>query len=182
MKSCLADLYRKVSAQIRKELRVKEAESRLRLYRHYIPFIIEAISESIDIDAKRLYELFNKLAEKHVRGHGSLQDETYKEDKITKDRIQQEIGKNIKMSSKLSTNILGMKTLSDEDRYLRSSPSDVHTKENEIIPRRNEFKHTGKVKNNNKNKIKSKKEIGTHTQITLDKFDKTKQAKTSRRK
>ena len=30
MKSCLADLYRKVSAQIRKELRVKDAESRLR--------------------------------------------------------------------------------------------------------------------------------------------------------
>ena len=66
MKSCLADLYRKVSAQIRKELRVKDAENRLRLYRHYIPFIIEAISESIDIDAKRLYELFNNLAERHV--------------------------------------------------------------------------------------------------------------------
>src|SRR5919112_1413276 len=31
MKACLADLYRKVSAQIRKELRIKEAESRLRL-------------------------------------------------------------------------------------------------------------------------------------------------------
>jgi DNA topoisomerase VI subunit B len=183
MKSCLADLYRKVSAQIRKELRVKEAESRLRLYRHYIPFIIEAISESIDIDAKKLYDLFNKLAEKHVRGHGSLLDETYTEDKITKDRIQQEIGKDIKMSSKLSTNISGMKTLSDEDKYLRSSPSVTHTKEKEIIPRRrNEIRHTEKVKNNSKNKIKSKKEIGTHTQITLDKFDKTKQPKTSRRK
>ncbi|CAN5139360.1 DNA topoisomerase VI subunit B [soil metagenome] len=182
MKSCLADLYRKVSAQIRKELRVKEAESRLRLYRHYIPFIIEAISESINIDAKRLYELFNKLAEKHVRGHGSLLDETYTEDKITKDRIQQEIGKDIKMSSKLSTNILGTKTLSDEDRYLRSSPAASHKKVKEITPRRNEIRHTEKVKNNNKNKIKSKKEIGTQTQITLDKFDKTRQAKTSRRK
>ncbi|MDQ6866361.1 MAG: DNA topoisomerase VI subunit B, partial [Thermoproteota archaeon] len=47
MKACLADLYRKVSAQIRKELRMKEAESRLRLYKHYIPLIISAISESI---------------------------------------------------------------------------------------------------------------------------------------
>lgn len=182
MKSCLADLYRMVSAQIRKELRVKEAESRLRLYRHYIPFIIEAISESIDIDAKRLYELFNKLAEKHVKGHASLLDETYREDKITKDRIQQEIGKDIQMSSKLSTNILGTKTLRDEDKYLRSSPSAAHTKEKEIISRRNEIRHKEKLKDNSKNKIKSKKEIGTHTQITLDKFGKTKEAKISRRK
>jgi DNA topoisomerase VI subunit B len=182
MKSCLADLYRKVSAQIRKELRVKEAESRLRLYRHYIPFIIEAISESIDIDAKKLNDLFNKLAEKHVRGHGSLLDETYTEDKITKDRIQQEIGKDIKMSSKLSASISGMKTLSDEDKYLRSSLSNAHTKEKEINPRSNEIRHTKKVKNSSKNKFKGNKENGIHTQITLDKFDKTKQPKTLRRK
>ena len=96
------------------------------------------------------------------RGHGSPLDETYTEDKITKDRIQQEIGKDIKMSSKLSTNILGMKTLSDEDKYLRSSPSvsPYKRKRNYSTPR-NEIRHPEKVKNNSKNKIKSKKEIGT---------------------
>ncbi len=52
MKSCLSDLYRKVSAQIRRELKLKEDENKLRLYKHYIPFIIDAISESIKIDSK----------------------------------------------------------------------------------------------------------------------------------
>src|ERR671911_2379806 len=129
MKSCLADLYRKVSAQIRKELRIKEAESRLRLYRHYIPFIIEAISESIDIDAKKLYELFNELAEKHVRGVTSQGQPSYKEDKITEDRIQQEVGENIQVSSKISPDIFGAKTIRNENKYLRSNPSALRTKE-----------------------------------------------------
>jgi DNA topoisomerase-6 subunit B len=44
MKACLSDLYRKVSAQIRKELRMKEAQSRLSLYKYYIPLIVNAIS------------------------------------------------------------------------------------------------------------------------------------------
>ncbi|HZA68263.1 MAG TPA: DNA topoisomerase VI subunit B, partial [Nitrososphaeraceae archaeon] len=54
MKSCLSDLYRKVSAQIRRELKIKEDENKLRLYKHYIPFIVSAISESIKIDTKKL--------------------------------------------------------------------------------------------------------------------------------
>src|SRR5215204_3925148 len=119
MKYCLSELYRKVSAQIRKELRMKEAQGRLRLYRHYIPFIIEAISESIDIDAKRLYEVFNELAEKHVRGVTSQGKPSYKEDKITEDRIQQEVGENIQVSSKISPDIFGAKTIRNENKYLR---------------------------------------------------------------
>jgi len=68
MKSCLSDLYRKVSAQIRRELKLKEDENKLRLYKHYIPFIIDAISESIKIDSKKLSIAFQNLAERYVSG------------------------------------------------------------------------------------------------------------------
>lgn len=68
MKSCLSDLYRKVSAQIRRELKIKEDENKLRLYKHYIPFIVSAISESIKIDTKKLSNAFQILAEKYVGG------------------------------------------------------------------------------------------------------------------
>jgi DNA topoisomerase-6 subunit B len=66
MRLCLSDLYKKVSAQIRKEIRIKEAENRLRLYKHYIPLIVDAISESIKIDAKKLSDAFLKLVETRV--------------------------------------------------------------------------------------------------------------------
>jgi DNA topoisomerase VI subunit B len=66
MRSCLTDLYKRVSAQIRKEIRIKEAENRLRLYKHYIPLIVDAISESINIDAKKLTEAFTRLVEIQV--------------------------------------------------------------------------------------------------------------------
>ena len=66
MRSCLTDLYKRVSAQIRKEIRIKEAENRLRLYKHYIPLIVDAISESINIDAEKLTEAFTSLVETQV--------------------------------------------------------------------------------------------------------------------
>ena len=68
MKSCLSDLYRKVSAQIRRELKIKEDENKLRLYKHYIPFIVNAISESIKIDSKKLSVAFQNMAERYVGG------------------------------------------------------------------------------------------------------------------
>ena len=91
MKICLSELYRKVSAQIRKELRQKEAESRLHLYKYYIPLIVNAICESIKIDANKLSEAFGKLAERHVRGEIVHSQALRKEDKITENRIQEEI-------------------------------------------------------------------------------------------
>lgn len=91
MKICLSDLYRKVSAQIRKELRQKEAESRLHLYKYYIPLIVNAISESIKIDANKLSEAFGKLAERHVKGEIPHNQALEKEDKITERKIEQEI-------------------------------------------------------------------------------------------
>jgi DNA topoisomerase VI subunit B len=66
MKSCLSDLYRKVSAQIRRELKIKENENKLKLYRHYIPFIVTAISESIKVDVDKLKSAFDLLAERYI--------------------------------------------------------------------------------------------------------------------
>jgi len=99
MKICLSDLYRKVSAQIRKELRQKEAESRLHLYKYYIPLIVNAICESIKIDANKLSEAFGRLAERHVKGEIIYSQTIRKEDKITGDKIEEEI--NEKRESKI---------------------------------------------------------------------------------
>ncbi len=90
MKFCLSDLYRKVSAQIRKELRMKDAQSRLNLYKHYIPLIVSAISESIKVDSNKLTSAFAELAEKHVKGEiiGSAVPE--KHDEITGERLEEE--------------------------------------------------------------------------------------------
>ncbi len=90
MKYCLSELYRKVSAQIRKELRMKEAQGRLNLYKYYIPLVVSAISESIKIDASKLEHSFAELAEKHVKGEigGAVVDK--KEDKITGERLEEE--------------------------------------------------------------------------------------------
>jgi DNA topoisomerase-6 subunit B len=91
MKFCLSDLYRKVSAQIRRELRMKDAQNRLNLYKHYIPLIISAISESIKIDPEKLTGAFNVLAEKHVRGEITGAAVPEKQDTITGERIEEEV-------------------------------------------------------------------------------------------
>ena len=91
MKICLSDLYRKVSAQIRKELRLKEAQSRLHLYKYYIPLIVNAISESIKVNPKTLSEAFTRLAEKHVNGEVNHRHILEKHDKITGERIEEEV-------------------------------------------------------------------------------------------
>jgi len=90
MKYCLSELYRKVSAQIRKELRLKEAQGRLNLYKYYIPLVISAISESIRIDAIKLEQAFTVLAEKHVKGELTGLPVEKKEDRITGDRLEEE--------------------------------------------------------------------------------------------
>jgi DNA topoisomerase VI subunit B len=92
MRACLTDLYRKVSAQIRKELRMKEVENRLRLYKHYIPFIVSAISESINTDPAKLSQAFTTLVENHVNAADLTGLPPKKIDKITDERIQKEAG------------------------------------------------------------------------------------------
>jgi hypothetical protein len=67
MKSCLSDLYRKVSKQIRHEMHLKDAENKLKLYRYYIPLIVNAISESIDVSAEDLTNNFLALVNRHIK-------------------------------------------------------------------------------------------------------------------
>jgi DNA topoisomerase-6 subunit B len=90
MKYCLSELYRKVSAQIRKEIRMKEAQGRLNLYKYYIPLVVSAISESIKLDVAKLEQAFTVLAEKHVRGELTDSPVEKKEDKITGQRLEEE--------------------------------------------------------------------------------------------
>ena len=90
MKFCLSELYRKVSAQIRKELRMKEAQGRLNLYKYYIPLVVSAISESIRLDAIKLEQSFAELAEKHVKGEITGGVVEKKEDRITGERLEEE--------------------------------------------------------------------------------------------
>jgi DNA topoisomerase-6 subunit B len=90
MKYCLSELYRKVSAQIRKELRMKEAQGRLNLYKYYIPLVVSAISESIRLDATKLEQAFTELAGRHVKGEISGGVVEKKEDRITGERLEEE--------------------------------------------------------------------------------------------
>ncbi len=66
MKSCLSELYRKLSTQIRKELKLKEAENKMKLYKHYLPFIVGAITDSLGIKNSKLDDSFSSLIEKHL--------------------------------------------------------------------------------------------------------------------
>jgi DNA topoisomerase-6 subunit B len=66
MKSCLSELYRKLSTQIRKELKLKEAENKMKLYKHYLPFIVGAITDSLGIKNSKLDESFSLLIENHL--------------------------------------------------------------------------------------------------------------------
>jgi DNA topoisomerase-6 subunit B len=93
MKYCLSELYRKVSAQIRRELRMKEAASRLNLYKFYIPLVVGAISESIKVDSAKLEQAFTELAEKHVKIEqlANAPPAAEKEDRITSERLEEEV-------------------------------------------------------------------------------------------
>src|ERR687890_1089001 len=90
MKYCLSELYRKLSARTRKELRMKEAQGRLNLYKYYIPLVVSAISESIRLDAAKLEQAFAVLAEKHVKGEITGGPVEKKEDRITGERLEEE--------------------------------------------------------------------------------------------
>jgi DNA topoisomerase VI subunit B len=75
MKSCLSELYRKLSTQIRKELKMKEAENKLKLYKHYLPFIVDAITDSLGIKNSKLNESFSILIEKHLTKKSFIDNE-----------------------------------------------------------------------------------------------------------
>jgi DNA topoisomerase VI subunit B len=158
MKACLADLYRKVSAQIRKELRIKEAESRLRLYKHYIPLIINAISESIRVDPYKLSEAFSQLAEKHVRRGESIDTQiNTKADKITGERIKEEAKD---------------KTKENENEILKQNSA----QQTSYSSRKKKNKINKTISHKKKSKKFIKKERGgSKNRITLDTFNKPKE-------
>jgi DNA topoisomerase-6 subunit B len=96
MKFCLSDLYRKVSAQIRRDLKIKDAENRLKLYKYYIPLIVDAVSDSIKVDRTKLSELFIEIAEKHVKKEITPTEIIFKEnDKINNKSNKPMIGKKL---------------------------------------------------------------------------------------
>jgi DNA topoisomerase-6 subunit B len=102
MKSCLSELYRKVSAQIRKELRMKEAASRLNLYKYYIPLVVTAISESIKVDPAKLEQAFTELAERHVKIEQQvIAPVEEKEDKITSERLKEEVDETVEIDGEV---------------------------------------------------------------------------------
>jgi DNA topoisomerase VI subunit B len=102
MKSCLSELYRKVSAQIRRELRMKEAASRLNLYKFYIPLVVSAISESIKVDSIKLEQAFTELAEKHVKIEQQvIAPAVEKEDKITSKRLEEEVEEEVEIDGEV---------------------------------------------------------------------------------
>ena len=101
MKYCLSELYRKVSAQIRKELRMKEAQGRLNLYKYYIPLVVSAISESIRLDAAKLEYAFSELAEKHVKGEITGGRVEEKEDRITGERLEEEAEESLEVNGEV---------------------------------------------------------------------------------
>ncbi|MDQ4073723.1 MAG: DNA topoisomerase VI subunit B [Thermoproteota archaeon] len=73
MKSCLSELYRKLSNQIRKELKLKEEENKLKLYKHYLPFIVDAISDSLNINNSKLHDSFSRIIENHIAKKSHLE-------------------------------------------------------------------------------------------------------------
>ena len=102
MKYCLSELYRKVSAQIRKELRMKDAASRLNLYKYYIPLVVSAISESIKVDSAKLEQAFTDLAERHVRVEQLANaPAAEKEDKITSKRLEEEVEEAVEIDGEI---------------------------------------------------------------------------------
>ncbi|HET8792359.1 MAG TPA: hypothetical protein VFM31_01085, partial [Nitrososphaeraceae archaeon] len=82
---------------------------RLKLYKFYIPLIVDAISDSINIDQNKLTEKFIKIAEKHVKKEltPSIENdynnkyEILPEKHITK---QEELPKNMKQKNKYLKN------------------------------------------------------------------------------
>ena len=101
MKYCLSELYRKVSAQIRKELRMKEAQGRLNLYKYYIPLVVSAISESIRLDTAKLEQAFTMLAEKHVKGEITGGVVEKREDRITGERLEEEAEETLEVNGEV---------------------------------------------------------------------------------
>jgi len=165
MKYCLSELYRKVSAQIRKELRMKEAQGRLNLYKYYIPLVVSAISESIRLDTSKLEQSFTELAEKHVKGEitGGVLDK--KEDKITGQRLEEE-------AEETSLEIHGEVVKPDKDQQLTMTAARRKGKLTKSLMKEEKIPETLRKEKKKKNQV----------QMTLDNASDNTKPKGRRRK
>ena len=165
MKYCLSELYRKVSAQIRKELRMKEAQGRLNLYKYYIPLVVSAISESIRLDTSKLEQSFTELAEKHVKGEitGGVLDK--KEDKITGQRLEEE-------AEETSLEIHGEVVKPDKDQQLTMTAARRKGKLTKSLMKEEKIPETLRKEKKKKNQV----------QMTLDNVSDSTKPKGRRRK
>ena len=165
MKYCLSELYRKVSAQIRKELRMKEAQGRLNLYKYYIPLVVSAISESIRLDTSKLEQSFTELAEKHVKGEitGGVLDK--KEDKITGQRLEEE-------AEETSLEIHGEVVNPDKDQQLTMTAARRKGKLTKSLMKEEKIPETLRKEKKKKNQV----------QMTLDNVSDSTKPKGRRRK
>jgi DNA topoisomerase-6 subunit B len=119
MKSCLSELYRKLSIQIRKELKIKEAENKMKLYKHYLPFIVDAITDSLGIKNSKLNESFSFLIERHLTKKSNVND-TEEDNNIVEHDMQSE------SSAPLSSSHQDTKTEKKEKSKILSNSSKIN--------------------------------------------------------
>ncbi|MGN6349189.1 MAG: DNA topoisomerase VI subunit B [Candidatus Nitrosocosmicus sp.] len=191
MKSCLSELYRKLSSQIRKELKIKEAENKLKLYKHYLPFIVDAINDSLGIKNSKLNESFSLLIESHLAKKSNINDiidegnNVASQDIISKPssptisppfqspKIENKIKIPVSASNSKSVSITNQKEgkHNDPKSFLNRNNMKTNEKNKAIIDNNKHLKKNSKDKVNEKNsKIIGIKNKTINTRPTLDTF------------
>jgi hypothetical protein len=102
-------------------------------------------------NSNKLSEAFTKLAEKHIKGENTDTPITKKEDKITGERIEEEI------KDKSTTEVKDKDPKEDRDRYTLYAAKRRNSRES-----------------NKKSRSLKKTTITTNDQVTLDTFNKPK--------
>ncbi|MGN6821985.1 MAG: DNA topoisomerase VI subunit B, partial [Candidatus Nitrosocosmicus sp.] len=191
MKSCLSELYRKLSSQIRKELKIKEAENKLKLYKHYLPFIVYAINDSLGIKNSKLNESFSLLIESHLAKKSNINDiidegnNVASQDIISEPssptisppfqspKIENKIKRPVSVSNSNSVSITNQKEgkHNDPKSFLNRNNIKTNKKNKVIIDNNKHLKKNSKDKDNEKNsKIIGIKNKTINTRPTLDTF------------
>ncbi|MGN6624036.1 MAG: DNA topoisomerase VI subunit B [Candidatus Nitrosocosmicus sp.] len=191
MKSCLSELYRKLSSQIRKELKIKEAENKLKLYKHYLPFIVDAINDSLGIKNSKLNESFSLLIESHLAKKSNINDiidegnNVASQDIISEPssptisppfqspKIENKIKRPVSASNSKSVSITNQKEgkHNDPKSFLNRNNIKTNKKNKVIIDNNKHLEKNSKDKVNEKNsKIIGIKNKTINTRPTLDTF------------
>ncbi|HEY6537138.1 MAG TPA: DNA topoisomerase VI subunit B [Candidatus Nitrosocosmicus sp.] len=179
MKSCLSELYRKLSTQIRKELKIKEAENKMKLYKHYLPFIVEAITESLGVKNSKLSESFSLLIENHLAkkpDNDILKDDKEFRSSQTSDIIDnngtsttKNIVTNITNEGDLNKDLVLSKSSQKEDNSSNNSFKRNNKNENILIKKNNlkSTKSKSQISNSVKNVLSSSSDINKKSKISF---------------